>query len=107
LDRQWLSRRLAVEIFDGLRSKNSRYLLKTMSKAMREKVEQIFVSAFKIDAKEDLKDFLDRACQGDDGVRAEVEDMLALRPQIEKMFPEGGVLFALTEEVFNASQRPE
>jgi len=102
-----LSRRLAVEIFGGLRSKNSRYLLKAMSKAMTEKAEQIFVSALEMDAKENLKAFLDRACQGDDGVRAEVEDMLALRPQIEKMFPEGGVLFALTEEVFNASQRPE
>ena len=60
-----------------------------------------------MDAKEDLKAFLDRACQGDAGVRAEVEDMLAQRPQIDKMFPEGGVVFTLTEEVFNASQRPE
>ena len=74
---------------------------------MREKVEQIFVSALEIDDKENLKAFLDRACQGDDGVRAEVEEMLALRPQSEKMFPEGGVVFALTEAVFNASQRPE
>lgn len=78
-----------------------------MSKAMREKVEQIFVSALEIDAKENLKAFLDRACQGDDRVRAEVERMLALRPEFEKMFPEGGVVFALTEEVFNASPRPE
>jgi hypothetical protein len=107
LDCQWLPRRLAVEIFGSLRSKNSRYLLKAMSKAMSEKAEQIFVSALEFDDKENLKVFLDRACQGDDGVRAEVEDMLALRPQVEKMFPEGGVVFTLTEEVFNASQRPE
>jgi hypothetical protein len=107
LDCQGLSRRLAVEIFGGLRSKNSRYLLKAMSKAMSEKVEKIFVSALEMDDKENLKAFLDRACRGDDRVRAEVEDMLALRPQIEKMFPEGGVVFTLTEEVFNASQRPD
>ena len=74
-----------------------------MSKAMTEKAEQIFVSALEMDAKENLKAFLDRACQGDDGVRAEVEDMLALRPQLDKIFPEGGVVFDLTEEVFNAS----
>jgi hypothetical protein len=81
--------------------------MKTMSKAMREKAEQIFVSALEIDAKEDLKVFLDRACQGDDRVRAEVEDMLALRPQLEKMFPEGGVVFALTDDFVKASQSLE
>jgi hypothetical protein len=78
-----------------------------MSKAMREKVEQIFVSALEMEAKENLKAFLDRACLGDDGVRAEVEDMLALRPEIEKMFPEGGVVFSLTKEGFDSSQRLE
>jgi len=72
---------------------------------MREKAEQIFVSALEIEAKENLKAFLDHACQGDDGVRAEVEDMLALRPQIEKMFPEGGVVFTLTKEFFNGSHK--
>ena len=50
---------------------------------MREKAEKIFASAFEIEAKENLKAFLDRACQGDERVRAEVEDMLALRPQID------------------------
>ena len=73
---------------------------------MTEKAEQIFVSALEMDAKENLKAFLDRACQGDGGVRAEVENMLALRPQIDKMFPEGGAVFSLTEEIFNDSQRP-
>ena len=73
---------------------------------MREKAGQIFVSALEMDAKEDLKAFLDHACQGDAGVRAEVEGMLALRPQTDKMFPEGGAVFTLTEEVFNDSQRP-
>ena len=97
---------LAVELFGSLRFKNARYLLKTMSKAMRAKVEQIFVSALEIEAKENLKAFLDRACQGDDRVRAEVEDMLALRPQFDKMFPEGGVVFALTDDFVKTSQRP-
>ncbi len=73
---------------------------------MREKVEQIFAAALEIEAQENLKAFLDRACQGDERLRAEVEDMLALRPQIDKMFPEGGVVFTLTEEIFNDSQRP-
>jgi hypothetical protein len=76
-----------------------------MSKAMTEKAEQIFASALEIEAKEDLKVFLDRASQGGERVRAEVEEMLALRPQIDKMFPEGGVVFTLSEEVFNDSQR--
>ena len=74
---------------------------------MREKVEQIFFSALEIDAKENLKSFLDRACQGDDRVRAEVENMLALRPQTEKMFPEGGVVFTLTDDFGKASQSLE
>ena len=74
---------------------------------MTEKAEQIFVSALEMDAKENLKAFLDRACQGDDGVRAEVEDMLALRLQIDKFFPEGGVVFALTDDFVKASQSLE
>lgn len=74
---------------------------------MTEKVEQIFVSALEMDAKEDLKVFLDHACQGDAGVRAEVEDMLAVRPQLERMFPEGGVVFTLTEDLFSATRRLE
>ena len=73
---------------------------------MTEKTEQIFVSALEMEAKEDLKVFLDRACQGDDGVRAKVEEMLALRPQIERVFPEGGVVFELSEDLFCASPRP-
>jgi pantothenate synthetase len=78
-----------------------------MSKAMTEKVEQIFASALEIEAKEDLKAFLDRACQGDERVRAEVEDMLVLRPQIDKMFPEGGVVFTLTDDFIKPSQSLE
>ncbi len=78
-----------------------------MSKAMTEKVEQIFASALEIEAKEDLKAFLDRACQGDERVRAAVEDMLALRPQLDKMFPEGGVVFTLTKDITDASPGPE
>jgi hypothetical protein len=78
-----------------------------MSKAMTEKVEQIFVSALEIDAKDDLTVFLDRACQGDAAIRAKVEDMLALRPHLDKFFPEGGVVFDLSEDLFNASPRPE
>ena len=74
---------------------------------MTEKVEQIFVSALEIDARENLKVFLDRACRGDDRVRAEVEDMLALQPQFDKFFPEGGVVFALTEDFVNATRRLE
>jgi hypothetical protein len=74
---------------------------------MTEKVEQIFASALEIEAKEDLKAFLDRACQGDERVRAEVEDMLALRPQIDKMFPEGGVVFTLTDDFVQPSQSLE
>jgi hypothetical protein len=98
---------LSVEIFGGLRLKMSRCQLKAMSKAMTEKAEQIFASALEIEAKEDLKDFLDRACQGDERVRAEVEDMLALRPQFDKMFPEGGVVFALTDDFVKTSQSLE
>ena len=68
---------------------------------MTEKVEQIFVSALEMDAQADRKVFLDRACQGDPVVRAKVEDMLALRPQLDKVFPEGGVVFDLSEDLFN------
>ena len=78
-----------------------------MSKATREKAEQIFASALEIDGKENLKAFLDRACQGDERMRAEVQNMLALRPQIDKMFPEGGVVFTLTDGSVNASQSLE
>ena len=78
-----------------------------MSIAMTEKAEQIFASALEIEAKEDLKVFLDRACQRDERVRAEVEDMLVLRPQIEKMFPEGGVVFTLADDFVKASQSLE
>lgn len=74
---------------------------------MTEKVEQIFLSALEMDAKADLKVFLDRACQGDAGLRAKVEDMLALRPQLDKFFPEGGVVFTLAEDLFNAARRLE
>lgn len=40
-------------------------------------------------------------------MRAEVQNMLALRPQIDKMFPEGGVVFTLTDGSVNASQSLE
>lgn len=78
--------------------------MKAVSKVMTEKAEQIFVSALEMVAKKDRKVFLDRACQGDATVRAEVEDMLALQPQLEKIFPEGGVEFTLAEDLFDAAR---
>jgi hypothetical protein len=72
---------------------------------MTDKVEQIFVSALEIDSKENLKGFLDRACQGDARVRAEVEDMLAMQPRLDKIFPEGGVVFDLNEDFFSTASQ--
>ena len=71
----------------------------TMNQAMKEKMEQIFVSALEIDSADDRNAFLDRACEGDVELRALVEDMIGWQPEIDRWFPEGGVRFVLTEDL--------
>jgi hypothetical protein len=78
-----------------------------MNKIMKEKAEQLFTSALRIESSEERKIFLERACQGDSELRELVEKMISLRVQWEKFFPEGGVVFTLTKDMFNDSQRME
>ena len=68
-----------------------------MNKIMKEKVEQMYVSTLEIDSTDDRKAFLDCVCQGDAELRAQVEDMIALQPEIDRWFPEGGVRFVLKD----------
>jgi hypothetical protein len=70
-----------------------------MNQTMKEKVEQIFVSALEIDSADDRNAFLDRACQGDGELRALVKDMIALQPELDRLFPEGGAEFVLFKDL--------
>jgi len=70
-----------------------------MNQTMKEKVEQIVVSALEIDSADDRNAFLDRGCQGDGELRALMEDMIALQPKLDRLFPEGGVEFVLSEDL--------
>ena len=71
----------------------------TMNQTLKEKVEQLFVSVLEIDSTDDRKAFLDRACQGDAEMRALVEDMIAWQPKLDRLFPEGGAEFVLSEDL--------
>jgi hypothetical protein len=65
-----------------------------MNKDKREKIEHVFYSAFEIKQPDERKAFLDQTCRGDDRVRRQVDEMLALQPKLDQLFPEGGLPFA-------------
>lgn len=70
-----------------------------MSKDKREMIEDVFYSAFEIKGPDERKAFLDQACHGDHQLRQRVDEMLAMQPKLERLFPEGGLPFALAADL--------
>lgn len=66
-------------------------------------MENVFYSAFEIKQPDERKAFLDQACQGDDQLRRQVDEMLALQPKLDQVFPEGGLPFAPAADLMDAS----
>lgn len=70
-----------------------------MSKDKREMIEDVFYSAFEIKGADERKVFLDQACHGDDQLHRLVDEMLAIQPKLDWLFPEGGLPFALAADL--------
>ena len=62
-----------------------------MTDVPTEKAEEIFYSALEIKPPDQRQAFLERACQGDAGLRAMVDKLLASQAGADKFFQEGGV----------------
>jgi serine/threonine protein kinase len=62
-----------------------------MAEALTERAEDIYYSALEIKSPDQRKAFLDRACQGDAGLRLVVDKLLASQHDMDRFFQEGGV----------------
>src|ERR1017187_7018627 len=68
----------------------------------RERVEEIFCSALELKNSGERLGFLNRACAGDSGLRAAVEEMLALQSDFGKIFCEHSPVMVSPAEISQA-----
>ena len=68
----------------------------------RERVEEIFCSALELKNSGERLGFLNRACAGDSGLRAAVEEMLALQSDFGKIFCEHSLVMVSPAEISQA-----
>jgi len=66
-------------------------------KATRQVEDALFLAALDLSALDARKQFLDKACAGDDGLRATVEAMLATHARAEKFFAKGSSALQLPD----------
>ena len=84
----------------------NRRLEGSMNTAMVEKIEQVYYFALQLESPRAREKYLDRACRGSGEIRRMVDNMIALKPDCDRFFPEGGVMFILAEKPETTPEKP-